>query len=415
MSDRAEARGILRGALPLGALEGLTLLLSLVTLPYLTRVLGPEDFGRYAFGVSAAGLLAMLVDFGFPQLGPKAVARAPALPAARAALLWEVQGAKLLLAVLCLPLLAAAAWLAGLQHSYGEVLPPVVLGAAASLLLPQWFLQGLQRFRTLAWSLALARLLAALATFAFVRTSADAALAVWLQVGAGALAGVLALRDAQYRQAARFVLPAWSACRRWLREAAPLFASNAAIAGYTTCVPLVLGLLTTPTVVGLFSAADKARIAGQTLLSPIGVAGLPRFSRLIHEDRAQGMRVLWQVARLQTVVALTATVAIVLLAEPALRLIAGADFVAAAPAARILACGLVFTAFTQILGVHLMLPLNMDRAFSAVLAASALTGLVATALLSPRWLEVGAAAAVLGTEVMIVGLMAWVLRRRGVI
>lgn len=410
----AGLRSLFRGVVSLTALELLTLLLSLLLLPFLMRVLGPAGFGHYAFGVAVGGALTMLVDFGFNQVGPKEVARAAVMGNERARIYWAVQLAKCQIALFATPALALLAWGLGLFDPYGSVLVAGTLGALAALATPSWFLQGLQLYRTLAFSLSLARLVSAALTLVFVRTPADAALAVCLQIAATPVAGLLAISDRRVRDAAGFQQPSLADSHRWLRAGRLMFLSTAAMSAYTTCVPLVLGLLTSPTVVGMFSAADKARIAGLTLLQPLTAATYPKFSRWLHEDPASGLDAARRVMWVQVAAALFGSVAIALLAEPAILWLVGVQFLPAVPTAQILGAGLVFTALTNALGVQVMIPLNMERAFTAILGAAAGCGLVAAWILCPIWLDRGAAVAVLGTEMLIVLLMALYLRHRGV-
>lgn len=409
---RNAAGRVLRGAAPLAMLETLTLLLSFLLQPYLMRQLGPAPYGIYAVGIAAGGALAMVVDYGFNQLGPKEVARADA--DAQPSIFWGIQTAKLLLALVGTPTLALLAWAGGLFDAYGSALVPALLGVAAAWCFPQWFVQGLQRYRILALSLSAARLTSAAATVAWVSGPRDVALAIGLQLMVGPLAGAGLLADAGVRKTMRFVRPARPQVKAWLKAGAPLFFSTAAISLYTTCTPLIVGVLASPAVVGLFSAADKARIAGQVLLQPLTAVALPQLSRSLRDDRRGGLAAAAQVLRLQVALALALAVAIVVGAEWLMRLLGGQPFVAAVPTARMLGACLVFTALTNALGVQVMLPLNMDRAFAAVLALGATCGVAAQILLVPRWQERGAGAAVLITEALIVLLMAATLRQRGV-
>lgn len=409
---------ILRGALPLAGLEAVGLLLALVTLPYLMRVLGPSAFGQYAFGVAACGVLTLLIDYGFNQLGPKAVARETGLDGdgcgGLRALFWAIQSARLVVALLALPGLWLAASLARATDEYGGVLPVFALAALSALLFPQWFLQGALRLRTLASALAVARCVSALATILLVHAPTQAPLAVALSAGTGSLAGLLALVDGQYRRSISWSRPRWADSWRWLREGRGLFGSTLAVATYSTGAPLLIGMLTNPTALGLFSAGDKLRVAVQALLAVVGTAAFPRFARWIHEDRAQGLAAARRLLMLQLALAGIAVGLICLGAEAAIRLAVGPSFLAAVPVAQLLSLCIVCTAISNTLGVQVMLPLDMERLFTRILAASAIFGLLATAWWSTVWQEIGAAAAVLATEVLVAGAMAYALRRRGV-
>jgi O-antigen/teichoic acid export membrane protein len=411
-------RHILRGALPLAGLEVVGLLLALVTLPYLMRVLGPSGFGQYAFGVAACSVLTMLIDYGFNQLGPKAVARQTGLEdkggGGLGALFWAIQSARLVVALLALPALWLVAVLVRATDEYSDVLPVFALAALSALLFPQWFLQGALRLRTLASALAAARCVSALATILLVHAPTHAPLAVALFAGTGSFAGILALADRQYRRSISWSQPRWADSRRWLREGRGLFGSTLAVATYSTGAPLVIGLMTNPAVLGLFSAGDKLRVAVQALLAAVGTSAFPRFARWIHVDRARGLAEARRLLMLQLALALIAVVVICVGAEPAIRLAVGPSFLAAVPVAQVLSLCIVCTAISNTLGIQVMLPLDMERSFTRILVASALFGLLATAWWSMAWQETGAAAAVLATEALVAGAMAYALRCRGV-
>lgn len=408
-------RAVLRGAASLSALELVGLALGLVTLPWLLRVLGPVEFGRYALGMGAASLLALVADFGFAQYGPRAVARTEPDSEARAQLLWALQAGKLVLVLASVPLLILAAYALRLHVVYSDVLWAAWAGACGSLLLPVWFLQGAQMYRSLALSQALARLLVTAAMFVLVTGVADTALAVLLQAGSGALAGVLALGSRSYRSALRWARPQQADVRAHLRAAWPLFISNAAITAYTQAVPVLLGVLVSPLTVGLFAVADRLRAALQALLAPLGAAAYPWFARRLHDDRAQGLAAVRRLMGLQVALGCAAALVLALGAEPVLRLLGGEAYVAAVPAAQVLGLCMICTAASNSLGVQVMLSLHMERAFATILVVAASSGLLAVALLAPRWLHTGAAVAVLGTEALVVVLMAVHLRRQGVL
>lgn len=405
---------ILRGALPLASLEMLGLFLGLLTLPHLMRVLGPSGFGLFAFGAAACALLAMLVDYGFNQLGPKLVARSGQQDDEQARVFWGIQAAKVQLALFALPALLLLTLALGLGKVYGEVLPALCVGALASLMFPQWFLQGSLRLRTLALTQSIARVLAAAGQMTLVQSKDDVLLAVVLQAGIGVAAGLLALADAGYRRAIRWHPTGLSDGWYWLRQGRGLFISTLAVSSYTTAVPLLLGALASPVALGLFGAADRIRGAVQALLATVGTAAFPHFSRLMRENRARGLETARNVMLAQVGLALFACLAIATGAAPAIHQLVGDTFGPAVPVAQLLGLCIVCTAISNTLGMQVMLPLDMDRPFVLILSSCAAFGLLATIVFSSIWQQLGAALAVLCTEALVATLMALVLWRHGV-
>ncbi|ASS97999.1 MULTISPECIES: oligosaccharide flippase family protein [Geobacillus] len=62
MSDK---KRLFENFLSLATLQGLNYILPLLTLPYLVRVLGPDNYGLVAFAQSFIQFFIILVDYGF--------------------------------------------------------------------------------------------------------------------------------------------------------------------------------------------------------------------------------------------------------------------------------------------------------------------------------------------------------------
>ena len=68
-------RSIIESFLSLSILNGLNLLLPLVTLPYLLRVIGPEKYGIYSFVYVIIQYLLLLSSYGFNFSATKQVSQ----------------------------------------------------------------------------------------------------------------------------------------------------------------------------------------------------------------------------------------------------------------------------------------------------------------------------------------------------
>src|SRR5215467_12261326 len=93
-------------------------LASFATFPYLTRVLGPAQFGVLAYGMALASYGTLLTEWGFGLTGPKAVVDCAGRASKLNQLIWSLTAAK---AGLCVVSFAALALLLVLtQHDHAS-------------------------------------------------------------------------------------------------------------------------------------------------------------------------------------------------------------------------------------------------------------------------------------------------------
>jgi O-antigen/teichoic acid export membrane protein len=118
----------------LGALVGshaIGLLVPLLTVPYLARTLHPAGWAPVLLAQALAAWVVMLLDYGFELSGARAVATARAAGRELAAVVWRIQGAKLLLLPLGALLLLGAAWALPALRADGALVAWALLFALA--------------------------------------------------------------------------------------------------------------------------------------------------------------------------------------------------------------------------------------------------------------------------------------------
>lgn len=166
-------------ATSLAVMHAFEVLQPLLVLPYAGRVLGPQQFGEYAYAISIGQFAATIVEYGFHWTAQRAAAASRREPEAVAALYADVVATKLLLCLLVT--LVGLATTERLLAISRPMFLCVMLTAAGGILFPPWLFIGLER----AWQAAVASIaarIAALAGFlALVTSPAQIELAVAIQ------------------------------------------------------------------------------------------------------------------------------------------------------------------------------------------------------------------------------------------
>lgn len=275
-------RPLVRGLASLTGVQLLGLALPLVTLPFLTRVLGLEAWGEVAAALALGNLAATIPEYGFGVTATRRLAQDGYDEAFTARFVATVVRAKGVLAV------GAAGLVVAVQAVDRAALasPGLVAGAVCIAvghgLWMAWYFEGAEKGPQLLGIVALARLGYAAALVAVVRGPGEAAWVPVLYGLSGLAAAGLSLRAMPRR------VPGVTAREvgAVLRANAAGFAQRLAVMSYVAGNGFWLSLLAPPDVVGGYGAAEQAVRASALVLVPVSRALYPRYSRVARGEKA---------------------------------------------------------------------------------------------------------------------------------
>jgi O-antigen/teichoic acid export membrane protein len=381
-------------------------LAALATLRLATSYLGVEGFGEYAIVLALAPILLVFADLGIATLLARELVQAPERREELAGtLLWFRLGAS---AVVVLGFLAIAPFLPYDHHVRVGLL---IACAGVSLL-------SLGSFATPFFQVNLRLDLVALldCVVAVLMVGSVAAVTVF-DLGFYALVSVhAAVGLANVAFAAFLVRRFWRPTLRFDRGLARQVVKD----GFPLAAVIVLGLLhfkldavllslfRSPADVGVYTVAY--RFLEQSLVLP-GVFMAAVFPLLAAAVRGEGAAdVIRKSFSFLLVVGIPLALALIVLADPLVALVAGEGFGAAAVPLRILAPALVFT-FVNVVFASLLIALNRQRALILVSLGGLTLNVLANLYAIPRFGYVGAAVTTVVSEG--IGLCAvFVLARR---
>jgi O-antigen/teichoic acid export membrane protein len=408
----AAGPAVIRGGAARAAGYALGVGLAAVTSVFLLRYLGVVDFGRYMTVAALIGIVSGVSDAGLTAVGARELSTVPA-GAQRSRLLASL--ISLRIAISAAGVLAAAVF--ALVAGYGETLVygtllaglgALLVNVQATTMLPLSVelrvvrvtaVEVLKQALTLAGVVALVVAGASLLTFFAV------------QIGVGVV--VLAMTPLLYGTY-RLLRPSGDLGAAWalLRQALPMAAVLAMNVIYFRVLLILVSLIATATATGLFATSFRVFevvVGLPTLVLSVSLPVLSVAAAGDDERLAYGLQRMTEVA---LVVSVWLVLAIVILAEPAIRLVAGAEFVDAAPVLQIQSFALVgvFLGQTWQLGLFAMrrqAELAGANAFALVLVVG-----LGLALIPDFGAEGAAVAAVIAEAALAAALLALLVRAR---
>jgi len=270
-------------------LQNFNYIIPLLLLPYLTRTLGAENFGKISFVLAFISYFVMLTDYGFNTSSAQKIVVVREDKAALSRVFWSTTFTKLFFAICSFLVIVIVLRIVPKLDHLSTLIQIASVGIITSILFPVWLFQGLEKMLFITILNVVPRLLILFATFLFVKQQADYQIALELQVG-GAFLGAVACAFLVWKlKIVNFYLPGVKDIKYNIAEGWYIFYSGVATSLYTTTNTVVLGFMTNDIYVGIFAAAEKIVRAIISLLSSISQVTFPRINVYYLESKQKAI------------------------------------------------------------------------------------------------------------------------------
>lgn len=257
-------------------------LFPLLTLPYLMRVLGAENFGLMAMVQASIQYAVIFIDYGFNFSATMLIARNKT-NRKKINEIYTVTTISKFILFLVITLMYLGYLMVFGSNTYTVLILWGGIAAIGTVIFPVWLFQGLEQMKGIAINSVVSKTVTLLLIFLIVHKSEDTKLAILSQSVGIFISAVFACFYISKHKMAKFtkirIIDVWES----LKNGFDLFLSNITISFYTTLNIIIIGYLGGPSLAGYFSAADKIKTAALGMLSPVQQALFPRVSTMVSE------------------------------------------------------------------------------------------------------------------------------------
>lgn len=396
MSDRLKNNVIALTLLQIG-----NYLVPVAILPYLTRVLGVEGFGRIGFATAFTMYFVLLVEWGFNLTSTRDISVLRADKHALSTVFWETIAARLMLlliSAMALLILIVAVPQLGEQST---LLWLGMLQVLATVFSTAFFYQGIEKMGRMAIVNLAIRLLSIPLIFYIVSGPEDVVVAFATQTGCFLLASLVNLIMLSSARHVCWVGLSLAGVTGRIRAGFSLFLSSAGASLFNNTNAVVLGFVATETAVGYFVAGFTLVKAVVGLTGPISQAVFPRVSHILSNEPAAAPMFLRKAILLQGFLGGGLTVALWMFLPWGVTWFYGDAFRESIQVVAWLSLLPLLICIASALGMQTILPLGHNKWYVSVLTVSGLLNCLILLPLGYTWGAEGGAAAVLFTELAI--------------
>src|SRR6185312_1837191 len=236
----------------------------------------------------------------------------------------------------------------------------------------------------------------------------DTAVALACQAGASFFSLVVSL--VLVSKITGFEIPKKKAVIAALSGSSKTFIPRNASSLFSVGNTFLLGFFARPEIVGFYAGADRICRALTGLLAPASEAVYPRISHVATQSRDRTLRLARLGALIMCSVGVVMAALMWALAPLLVRVLLGPGYEAAIEPLRILSLLAPLIALRNVLTIHWMLPLDLEKELNTVVLACGALNVILAILVAPHFGGVGMAWVVVATQAT-VAVAAWVLLR----
>lgn len=268
-------KNLLENFLSLGALQIISYVIPLFSLPYLSRVLGVEKFGLVFFAFAFMQYFIMLTDYGFGLSATREIAVNRHNKNNLSNIFSAVTFIKFILLIVSFSLLCATVFFIPKLRENWLVFMLSFLMVVGNAIYPVWFFQGMERMKYITFLNILSKTIFLVLIFIFVKRESDYIIVPLLNSMGFLVSGVIGMFFAIKNLGAKLYIPKWGAIKKQFKYSSEFFLSRVSVSAYTNTNTFCLGLIGSTVMVGYYVAAEKIYNAINGIQAPLGQALYP--------------------------------------------------------------------------------------------------------------------------------------------
>ena len=385
-------------------------LCTLISYPYVFRVLGAEGVGRVAFATSVLSFFTMLATLGIPSYGVRECARVRDDKEQLTKVSHELLVIQAVTTLIATVLMALTVVMVPRFRSEPQLFAIQLFVLALSVLNTEWLFSGLEQYGYITLRVIALKSFTVVLIVALVRNVNDYLMYAMLLGFAVYMPNVLNLFGLRHFISARRSKQPYE-FKRHIRPILIFFTQSAAITVYTSLDSAMLGFISGDYWVGMYDAAVKIKLILTYFITSLGTVLMPRLSNYVHRRKeADFHKSLAESAEFTMIAGLFLTVYFLLMAPECVELLFGAESLPAAGVLRVLAPTVLLIGGSNLTGLQALTPMGRESAVMWSMICGAVVDFVLNLLLIPRFSAVGAALGTLIAEAAVLGIQLWCLR-----
>lgn len=297
----------------------------LITLPYITRVLGASSYGVFAFSLNIIGYFKVLVDYGFELSGSRKIAMAES-DEEISEIFTNITLSKIalmLISIIVFIVISFILQIGGQEKTTVLIMFIMILGSAIQ---QTWLFQGLQDMKFITLISVFSRILSVAMIFLLIKNTNQVNLYAFIYSSAFLVNGIISILIVRYKFNIRIKRLSFRGIINELKDGWYIFSTSFASKIFAGLGITVLGITTTSNIVGVYSAIYKIPTILIMAYSPFSQVLYPYVSKKYSNSFINGFSIVSKISKIVVLLLIGISIIIARYSELIIEVLFGAEY-----------------------------------------------------------------------------------------
>ena len=347
---------------------------SIIILPFIARILGPEELGQVALAQMFGIIILIIIEFGFSLIATREVAKIKDDKKTLAKYIGEIYSFKILLIIISVILTIVFVTNFPIFFSRLDYVGFVLIGAILQGLVPNWFFQGIEQLKLLAISKIVFRLVGIIIILFFVKDNKDGWIVLMgYSITSGLIFIYLLMKMIQIVGKIKF-----SGIKKikviWVNSSWVFLLTIIPVL-YQSGLSILLASFVSPLQLGLYFGAAKIYRAFNSLYGPISQAVYPRLVTSNELNVKKSKKLAYKLFWILLSIGLLFCALLIFFSHFFIQIILGFEFLDVSSTLKLFGIVLPLTAVSHVLGRQWMLVNGHEKILSLITVIAAIVAI----------------------------------------
>ena len=386
----------------------LILVMPLVTIPYVSRILGADGVGIYSYTYSIAYYFVLIAMLGINNYGNRTIAKNRQNKEQLSTTFWGIYSIQLIMSAIMIALYVFYALT--IENRYPVVTLVQLIYVISVIFDINWFFFGMEKFKVTVTRNIIIKILSIFCIFIFVDSADDLWLYTLIMAGGTFLSQIILwpflLREIEIPNYKKIHI------KSHIKPCLVLFIPVVAVSLYKVMDKMMLGVMADISELGYYEQAEKITTFPIAFITAVGTVMLPRMSNLMSKNMIQEIRsVIGKAMDFMMFLAYPIVFGLIAVSDSFVPLYMGDSFMKSSILLSLLSVTIIFISLANAIKTGFMLPKVMDKAYATLTIVGAVVNLIINLLLIPSLQSVGACIGTIVAEFVVMVMQLYYVRK----